>query len=980
MLERVKSLEEENKQLSERAEESLLLKLVTESLNEAKTEEFLIGQVLEKISIIKNIPFCACFDIVKGQLEHIDHYVDFADHLPDKFAVKVNSDVLGELKDGPYINIGKENAVELINIPKKFIPYTIALIPFFTRTHPAGLFVFVDNKNSESKFSSMIVLLQNIVNMTEARLDNISLLSELKRMNAALEHNIDRRTQELKISNQKLEKEILERKKVLDALVVSEEKFREIFNNASDAIYLWALKQDGKIEKCLEVNEVACKMTGYSREELLKFTPDRLNDKESKKKIPLVLKNLSRDRNITFRAIHVSKTGDKIPVEVSAHLFKLKNKKVILSITRDISKRLAAESALRESEEKYRLLFSAERDAIVIIDQVTGKIVDTNPAALKLYGYSKSEFLTKSALDLSGDRQISAKNIAKMEQMDNTDIVLQYSKHQKKDGTVFPVEIRAGNFKYSGKIMIYAVFHDITDRVKAEESLRKLSRSVEQSPVSVVITDKNGDIEYVNPKFTQVTGYSPGEAIGKNPRILKSGSKSKDEYKNLWDTIISGAEWRGEFQNKRKNGEVYWENATISPIKSELGEITHFLAVKEDITEQKRLQQQLIQAQKMESIGNLAGGIAHDFNNLLTVINGHAEISLIKLEKDHPAHRDMISILHAGKRAESLTRQLLAFSRKQIYETKIINLNDVIVGLDKLVRRLIGENIQIETNLKSNLPSIKADPGQIEQIMMNLVVNARDAINELGESADKKLISVKTGIEKIDRTGVKKYPEMTTGEKIFITIQDTGAGIDSNLKDKIFEPFFTTKDKGKGTGLGLSTVYGIVKQNQGFIYVFSEKGSGTTFKIYWPISKERKSKEIKIINDRRNLKGSESILFVEDDDSVRGLICGALRELGYQVSEANNGKTALKTFETNNHNIDLLITDLIMPEMNGKELVSNIKKLNKKISILYTSGYTDDHIVTEGELQEGLNFIAKPYSISDIATKIRTILNTSVAS
>jgi PAS domain S-box-containing protein len=593
LLERVKSLEKENKLLSERAEESLLLKLVTESINVTETEETLLVQVLEKISIIKNIPLCACFDIVNSQLVHIDHYVDFTDQLSEKFSINLNSDLLSELENGPYleINIQKERSVELVNLPKKFHPYAIALIPFTTLTHPAGLFVFIDNVNSESKLSTMIVLLQNIVHMTEARLDNISLLTELKEMNTALEHNIDRRTKELKISNQKLEKEIFERKKVLEALVVSEEKFREIFNNASDALYLWELKQDGKIEKCLEVNEVACKMTGYSREELLKFTPDKLNDKESKKKIPLVLKNLSKDRNITFRAIHVTKSGNQIPVEVSAHLFKLKNKKVILSITRDISKRLAAESALRESEEKYRLLFSAERDAIVIIDRVTNRIVDTNSAALKLYGYSKNEFLSKSALDLSDDREMSTKNITNMEKMGKADIVLQYNKHRKKDGTVFPVEVRAGNFEYSGKIMIYAVFRDISERVKAEESLRKLSRSVEQSPVSVVITDKEGDIEYVNPKFTQVTGYSLSEAIGKNPRILKSGSKSKDEYKNLWDTIISGAEWRGEFQNKRKNGEVYWENATISPIKSESGEITHFLAVKEDITERKRLQQ-----------------------------------------------------------------------------------------------------------------------------------------------------------------------------------------------------------------------------------------------------------------------------------------------------------------------------------------------------------------------------------------------------
>ncbi len=377
----------------------------------------------------------------------------------------------------------------------------------------------------------------------------------------------------------------------------------------------------------------------------------------------------------------------------------------------------------------------------------------------------------------------------------------------------------------------------------------------------------------------------------------------------------------------------------------------------------------------MESIGNLAGGIAHDFNNLLTVINGHAEISLMKLERDHPSHRDLISILHAGKRAENLTRQLLAFSRKQIYETKIINLNQVITGLDKLLRRLIGENIQISSKLAKDLPPIKADPGQIEQIMMNLVVNARDAINDLNDSSANKMISIETGTEFIHEATQEKYPEMTSGEKIFISIHDTGGGIPNDLKDKIFEPFFTTKAKGKGTGLGLSTVYGIVKQNRGFIYVSSEGTNGTTFKIYWPASDAQVSKEKKKNQDGNDLQGDERLLFVEDDEAVRNLVCGALRNLGYHVVEAINGSHALDIIKQNSQSFDLLVTDLVMPKMNGQELVARIQEMNQSFRVLYTSGYTNDHIVSEGELRQGVNFIAKPYSIGNIAERIRKILD-----
>jgi nitrogen-specific signal transduction histidine kinase/CheY-like chemotaxis protein len=394
-----------------------------------------------------------------------------------------------------------------------------------------------------------------------------------------------------------------------------------------------------------------------------------------------------------------------------------------------------------------------------------------------------------------------------------------------------------------------------------------------------------------------------------------------------------------------------------------------------DITDQRRLEEQLRQSQKLEAIGTLAGGVAHDFNNLLTVINGHAEMSLLALEGDHPSHKDIISILSAGKKAKTLTSQLLAFSRKQIYAPKIIKINRVISSLDKMLRRLIGEDISIESNLREGIPLIKADPGQIEQILMNLVVNARDAINEKGTVSENKKIIIETGQTVIDEAFVAKHTGSRTGLHVILTVSDTGIGMEEEIRDKIFEPFFTTKDKGLGTGLGMSTVYGIVKQNSGSIYAFSEAGLGTRIKIYWPATEEKKLPDETQVLTRAALLGQESILVVEDDEGVRNFVGTALKDLGYTVHEAINGRKALEVLNQNGNKIDLIITDLIMPVMNGKELAREVGKILPGIRVLFTSGYTEDSIVSSGSLDRGIDFLQKPYSIQTLAKKVREVLD-----
>jgi two-component system cell cycle sensor histidine kinase/response regulator CckA len=391
--------------------------------------------------------------------------------------------------------------------------------------------------------------------------------------------------------------------------------------------------------------------------------------------------------------------------------------------------------------------------------------------------------------------------------------------------------------------------------------------------------------------------------------------------------------------------------------------------------EKQELQEQLRQAQKMEAIGTLSGGIAHDFNNLLTVINGHAEISLMRLDEAHYLYKDLQAILQAGQRAESLTRQLLAFGRKQEFEPEVLDVNQVITSLEKMLRRLIGEDICVEMKLTPDIPKIKGDPGQIEQILLNLILNARDAVRDRKDRAVKKVITIETHSVHIDKTYFTGQPESRRGLHVMIAVSDSGTGMDAETRKKIFEPFFTTKEKGKGTGLGLSTVYGIVKQNKGTIDVYSEPGHGTTFKIYWPSTIEKKAVETFNKAAADTSSGNETILFVEDEDAVRNFACRSLRRWGYSVYEASNGKKALELIKGNNLHVDLLITDLIMPEMDGMELAEKIGEIFPTIEILYASGYTSEHLLNTQTLIDAVHFIRKPFSVQALVKKVREILD-----
>jgi len=502
----------------------------------------------------------------------------------------------------------------------------------------------------------------------------------------------------------------------------------------------------------------------------------------------------------------------------------------------------------------------------------------------------------------------------------------------------------------------------------AEEGLAKLAGAVEQTEDAVMIADRDGEIEYVNPAFTKITGYTADESIGQSPRMLKSGQHDQAFYQELWNTILAGKTWRGTLINRKKTGEIFKAEETVSAIRNADGVITHFVAVARDITERQRLEEQFRQSQKMEAIGKLAGGIAHDFNNLLTAITGYSELLLGQMQPDSRARKNAEEIRKAAFRAASLTHQLLAFSRRQMLTSKVLNLNAVVMDLESMLRRLIGEDIAFTIVPGSALGQVKADPSQIEQIVLNLVVNARDAMPKGGT------LTIETANVELDEAYAGRHETFRPGPYVLVAVSDTGCGMDAHIQSRIFEPFFTTKEPGKGTGLGLATVYGIVKQSEGYIWVYSEPGHGSTFKIYLPRLQHELDRGAAEAERPRPPRGTETILLVEDEEVVRELVGGIFAENGYRVLVASHSEEAFLVSGHYEGPIHLLVTDIVMPGMSGRELAERLASSRPKMKVLYLSGYTDDAVIRHGVKVESMPFLQKPFTPDVLLCKVRETL------
>lgn len=647
----------------------------------------------------------------------------------------------------------------------------------------------------------------------------------------------------------------------------------------------------------------------------------------------------------------------------------------------DITERKLAENKLIETESRYRALFENMTAGFVLFEVVQDD--QETPVDLVIVAANKG-FEIATGLKM---REITGKRLLQVLPGIENDAADWIGTYGKVALTGEPRQFEQGSELLGHYYSIIAyqagpkqcaiTFVDITDRKRAEKERERLLTAIEQTDDMVIITAPDGNIQYVNPAFESVTGYSQSDVLGQNPRVLKSGKQGHAFYRDLWATLVGGKVWKGRMVNKRKDGTLYTEESTISPVKDAVGRVVNFVSVKRDITEYLRISQeknslekQLNQAQKMESVGRLAGGVAHDYNNISSIIIGFSELALEKVEHSDPLHDDLMEIFTAAKRSTDLTRQLLAFARQQTIAPKVLDLNDTIESMLKMLRRLIGEDIDLAWLPGSEVCRVKIDPSQVDQILANLCVNARDAIADVGK------VTIGTKNISFDETYCADHAGFAPGDFVRLVVSDNGSGIAPEAMDSIFEPFFTTKKLGKGTGLGLATVYGIIKQNNGFINVYSEPGKGTSIKIYLPRHTGKESEAYAEKNVEIPVSsGHEVVLLVEDDASILKLGKSIIEKLGYVVLSANSPKEALRFAECYDSEIDLLITDVVMPEMNGRELSEKLQDLYPKLKVLFMSGYTANVIAHRGVLDDGVSFISKPFSQMDMAIKVRKVLD-----
>jgi PAS domain S-box-containing protein len=636
----------------------------------------------------------------------------------------------------------------------------------------------------------------------------------------------------------------------------------------------------------------------------------------------------------------------------------------------DITERERMHDALRRSEIKFSKVFRCNPAVTILCapENEGSLIAEVNEAFEHRSGYRREEVIGRTTKELG--LWADARDYDQFRNRFRAQGSVRNFEHgfRRKTGDCGFGLTSAELIELDGKSFILSATIDITEQKKIEETMRSLITAIEQAGETIVITDLDGTIQYCNPAFEKTSGYSKEEAVGQNTKLLKSGKHGKDFYKRMWGTITEGKVWSGPMTNRKKDGSLYQEDATISPIRDVAGKISGFVAIKRDVTQQLQLEGQLRQAQKMESVGRLAGGVAHDFNNLLTIINGYSSFLLNRLKVGDPLRAYADEIRMAGDRAASLTKQLLAFSRKQVIEPKVLDLNATIRESAPMLQRLIGEDIVLETHLDSSAGQVMADPDQIHQVIMNLAVNARDAM-PAGGAIDVETENVELG-EELSGAG---HLSAAPGRYVLMTVTDNGQGMDEPTRQQIFEPFFTTKELGKGTGLGLATVYGIVRQSGGWIDVWSEVGVGTSFKVYLPRIDSCPLPERQGTSAPTE-RGFETILVVEDQTAVRAYTGAVLNQCGYRVLEASDGHEATAAAERHAGEIHLLLTDVVMPGMNGKELSERLKVKHPNLKVLFISGYTADAIAHHGVLDPGVALLHKPFCPEELAGRIREIL------
>ncbi len=746
----------------------------------------------------------------------------------------------------------------------------------------------------------------------------------------------------------------------------SEARYRSLMERANDSILLLDSQRT-----ILEANRQAEELLGRPREEITGRSYDELVALAEREATVAGWARLLAEGTIRVEGRSLLRAdGSHVVVDISSAVVQVGEERVVLSILRDITERLRAEAELRATTERLDYVISANPAVIYTLHlegaQPTPSWVSANME--RLVGYSAEEALAPGWW-LAGlhpeDREAAEGGVRALFDEDHLTHEFRF---RHRDGTYRWIrdEQRLLRDAEGAPGEIVGSWSDITERKRAE---LKLAESEEQFRAvfdgaidAKVVTDDDGRFLEVNPAACELYGCPRAELL---KRKVEEFAEPGFHFEQVLATAGATGRFRASHRLFRPDGSVRDVDAstTINVLPGR-----HFSALR-DMTEHRQLEGQFRQAQKMEAVGQLAGGVAHDFNNLLGVITGYSELLKKRLEAEHAGHKALEQIRKAADRAAGLTRQLLAFSRKQVLEPKVLDLNEVLGGVDKMLRRLIGEDIQIQTRFAEDLWQVKADPGQIEQVIMNLAVNARDAMPMGGQ------LTLETANVTLDAAYARTHTYVRPGLYVLLAVSDTGHGMDAETQSHIFEPFFTTKEPGKGTGLGLATVFGIVKQSGGHLNVYSEPGRGSTFKVYLPRIDEVATKEEPATPSPPVPTGTETILLVEDAEALRVMIREVLESGGYAVLEASQPEEALATAKAHPSPVHLMLTDVVLPRMSGPDLALSLAGVRPETRVLYMSGYTADAIGNHGVLEPGTHFIQKPFTAGDLLRKLRSVLD-----
>jgi two-component system cell cycle sensor histidine kinase/response regulator CckA len=889
-----------------------------------------------------------------------------------------------------------------------------------------------------------------------------------------------------------LVRDVTERRLAEDMLRDSEQRYRQLFDAAGDAVYVHELRPDGIPGRFLEVNDTACRSLGYSRDELLSLSPMEISASGERVAMEPIFSRLDSGEPATFERTHVTRDGRHLHVEIHARPFEFKGVPAVIALVRDITERKSAEQALRLT--RFAVEHASDPCHWVSRD---ARLKYVNEAACRSLGYTREELLQMSVHDIDPSI-VPADWEARWQDFSKADSITFQTRHRAKDGRVFPVEVQCNYLEFEGDRLLCAYIRDITARERASRALReseeKFRALVENNPDVVVRFDREYRHLYVNPAFETELGIAARDALGRTYRECGRSAETADYFESqiqrvfetgqehTFETSVMTSGGLHHFLSRgvpefaadgsvasalfihrdisdRKRAEVVLRehearlravvgnsealifqldtsgvfllcegralvplgltmgqavgqsifrvfagsppmlegvrkalsgqtasfttcighmtfDTTASPVMDALGRVSSVVGIATDVTarrraeeEQEKLRAQLIQAQKMEAIGRLAGGVAHDFNNLLTGILGFSELALLDVGPDCEAGQCLLSLNEVVGQCKELTQQILAFSRQQVLTMTVLDVNAVILSAGKMLRRIIGEHIEVRINLEPDIGRVRADSSQLQQILLNLAVNARDAMPRGG------VLTINTARAVLSADDVQGAPEIAPGDYVMLTVSDVGVGMDSETMSRVFEPFFTTKQLGRGTGLGLATVYGIVKQHGGLIEVQSAAGVGTAFKIFLPkVEEEPLADEADRVRGAVS-RGQETVLVVEDDELVRDLTLRRLSKCGYEVLVAAGPIQALELVRRHTGPLDVVVTDMVMPDMNGRQLYAELCKLRPGLRVLFMSGYPGDTLAQHGgTLDEGLQFVQKPFTVADLTRHLRRVL------